>query len=47
MNEIKRRRLEELEVHCYPGTRVGQYVPFYFCPGSVICTSCTEETAPG
>ena len=36
MNEIKRRRLEELEVHCHPNTNVGQYVPFYFCPRSVM-----------
>lgn len=36
MSEIKRRRLEELEVGCHPGTRVGQYVPFYFCPRSVM-----------
>jgi hypothetical protein len=36
MNEIKRRRLEELEVTCHPGTRVGECVPFYFCPRSVM-----------
>jgi hypothetical protein len=36
MSEIKRRRLEELEVHCHPGTKVGDYVPFYFCPRSVM-----------
>jgi hypothetical protein len=36
MSEIKRRRLEELEVACYPGTKVGQYVPFYFCPRSIM-----------
>ena len=24
MSEIKRRRLEELEVHCHPGTKVGE-----------------------
>jgi len=33
---IKRRRLEELNVGCHPGTRVGDYVPFYFCPRSVM-----------
>jgi hypothetical protein len=36
MSEIKRRRLEEIEVGCHPGTRVGQYVPFYFCPRSIM-----------
>lgn len=36
MNEIKRRRLEEIEVDCNPGTMVGHYVPFYFCPRSVM-----------
>ena len=36
MSEIKRRRLEELEVKCYPGSMVGQYVPFYFCPRSIM-----------
>jgi ssDNA thymidine ADP-ribosyltransferase, DarT len=36
MREIKRRRLEELEVVCHPGTNVGQYVPFYFCFRSIM-----------
>ncbi len=36
MSAIKRRRVEELEVGCYPGTKVGDYVPFYFCPRSVM-----------
>ena len=36
MSEIKRRRLEEIEVDCHPGTKVGYYVPFYFCPRSII-----------
>jgi hypothetical protein len=36
MSEIKRRRLEELEVRCHPGTKVGQYVPFYFCAQSIM-----------
>ncbi len=36
MPEIKRRRLEELPVPCHPGTRVGEYVPFYFCPRSIM-----------
>lgn len=33
---IKRRRLEECRVSCHPGTMVGDYVPFYFCPRSVM-----------
>ncbi len=36
MSTIKRRRLEEIEVSCHPGTKVGQYVPFYFCPRSIM-----------
>jgi hypothetical protein len=36
MSEIKRRRLQELEVGCCPGTMVGEYVPFYFCFRSIM-----------
>jgi hypothetical protein len=36
ISEIKRRRLEELQVNCHPNTMVGQYVPFYFCPRSIM-----------
>lgn len=35
MSEIKQRRLT-LPVKCHPGTFVGEYVPFYFCPRSVM-----------
>ncbi|MHB8377261.1 MAG: type II toxin-antitoxin system toxin DNA ADP-ribosyl transferase DarT [Dehalococcoidia bacterium] len=35
MSSIKRRRLG-LEVDCHPGDRVGDYVPFYFCPRSIM-----------
>lgn len=35
MGSIKQRRLS-LPVHCYQGTRVGDCVPFYFCPRSVM-----------
>lgn len=36
MSAIKKRRLEERPVHCCPGTMVGEYVPFYFCPRSIM-----------
>jgi hypothetical protein len=47
MGEIKRRRLEELEVDCHPGTRVGNYVPFYFCPRSIMLYLLHMGNAPG
>ena len=36
MNTIKLRRLRELPVKCHPGDYVGEYVPFYFCPRSIM-----------
>ena len=35
MSSIKRRRLA-LPLKCHPGDRVGDYVPFYFCPRSIM-----------
>lgn len=36
ISEIKSRRLNEIEVICHPGTLVGDYAPFYFCPRSIM-----------
>lgn len=36
MGEIKRRRLEELYLDSHPDLRVGDCVPFYFCPRSIM-----------
>jgi len=35
MNEIKRRRLN-LPITCHPNLHVGECVPFYFCPRSIM-----------
>ena len=36
MSKIKQRRLEECELSSHPELFVGQCVPFYFCPRSVM-----------
>ncbi|MGE6383030.1 type II toxin-antitoxin system toxin DNA ADP-ribosyl transferase DarT [Shewanella baltica] len=36
MNTIKQRRLNELTLDSYPDLYVGQCVPFYFCPRSIM-----------
>ena len=36
MKDIKRRRLSELYLESHPGLLVGDCVPFYFCPRSVM-----------
>ncbi len=36
MSGIKKRRVEQLEIPCHRGTKVGDYVPFYFCPRSIM-----------
>jgi hypothetical protein len=35
MSNIKQRRLQ-LPVKCHPADHVGEYVPFYFCPRSIM-----------
>ena len=35
MGSIKARRLS-LPVDCHPGDKGGDYVPFYFCPRSIM-----------
>ncbi|QVN19869.1 type II toxin-antitoxin system toxin DNA ADP-ribosyl transferase DarT [Burkholderia pyrrocinia] len=36
MGSIKTRRLQDLTLNSHPGLYVGQCVPFYFCPRSVM-----------
>lgn len=36
MENIKSRRLNNLEVSCHSNTFVGDFVPFYFCPRSIM-----------
>ncbi|MCC6948299.1 MAG: DUF4433 domain-containing protein [Bradyrhizobiaceae bacterium] len=44
-NEIKADRLH-LPVSCHPGTTVGQFVPFYFCPRSVMLYVISKRNHP-
>lgn len=43
--EIKTNRLT-LGVSCHPGTCVGDYVPFYFCPRSVMLYVISKKNHP-
>jgi ssDNA thymidine ADP-ribosyltransferase, DarT len=46
MGQIKERRLV-LPVRCHPGDRVGDYVPFYFCPRSIMLYLICMANHPG
>lgn len=46
MSEIKRRRLD-LELKCHEGDKVGEYVPFFFCPRSVMLYILHMGNRPG
>jgi len=47
ISEIKARRLQQLRVSCHPGTKVGDYVPFYFCPRSIMLFLLHRANHPG
>jgi hypothetical protein len=46
MTGIKQFRLS-LPVKCHPGDRVGDYVPFYFCPRSIMLFVIHRGNHPG
>ena len=46
MDSIKNRRLS-LPVSCYPDTKVGGCVPFYFCPRSIMLFLIYRANYPG
>lgn len=46
MSQIKQRRLTQIEVPQHPGTYVGHYVPFYFCPRSIMLYVIHMANAP-
>ncbi len=45
MPEVVSRR-RRLPVPCHPGTWVGDYVPFYFCPRSVMLYVISRKNHP-
>jgi hypothetical protein len=46
MPHIKKRRLEELTLSSYPSLYVGQCVPFYFCPRSIMLYIISQKNHP-
>jgi hypothetical protein len=46
MTDIKRRRLEELRLSSHPTLLVGECVPFYFCPRSVMLYIISQANHP-
>ena len=46
MGAIKQRRLTKLPLNSHPDLRVGECVPFYFCPRSVMLHSISTGTHP-
>jgi hypothetical protein len=47
MSTIKQRRLDELRLASHPGLFVGDCVPFYFCPRSVMLYLIYRGNDPG
>ena len=47
MTGIKQRRLDELTLSSHPGLHVGDCVPFYFCPRSVMLYLIHRANQPG
>lgn len=46
MNSIKERRLSELRLNCWPDLHVGDCVPFYFCPRSIMLFLIHKQNHP-
>lgn len=47
MNSIKQRRLDVLRLTSYPDLHVGDCVPFYFCPRSIMLYLIYRANHPG
>ncbi len=46
MNSIKERRLNKINLASYPDLHVGECVPFYFCPRSVMLYIISQANHP-
>lgn len=47
MGRIKRRRLNDLRPFSHPDRHIGDFVPFYFCPRSVMLYTIYRNGHPG
>lgn len=46
MSTIKQRRIDQIDIDCHAGLKVGQFTPFYFCPRSIMLFVIYKQNHP-